>query len=82
MLFLVPFFYFYLLLLICLFPVGFGIGLASGSVYLDDLSMAILQLEDHGYISQIEDKYVCQGDMGFTLGVGVGGCYFSFHSLS
>ena len=41
-----------------LFGIGFGIGVASGSVYLDDLSMAILQMEDHGYLSEMEDKYV------------------------
>ena len=40
------------------YSTGFGIGVASGSVYLDDLSMAILEMEDHGYISQIEDEYV------------------------
>lgn len=34
---------------------GFGIGVQAGSVYLDDLSMAILRLSDSGVITELEE---------------------------
>ena len=37
-------------------PKGFGIGVPSGAVYLDQLSMEILRLGDEGIIAQFTNK--------------------------